>query len=192
MAPKRGDTKTQDGKKYRYAYKDGKLMWVRDRSGFNPKIGEKLKIAGRKIKQGASNVKQKVFGTPKKKQNFNAPTGTKSSNKKMAEFREDSTANKKLQKEYKSGKDITYSRRLSSQAKNQVQKTKESTTTAKSTRKTGRAAMEAKNRARLGDARVDKLKAKNKDFQAMKKGKMTKAQFIQRYPNSQTAKKARK
>ena len=61
MAPKRGDTKIQDGKKYRYAYKDGKLMWVRDLSGFNPKIGEKLKMAGRKIKQGASNVKQKVF-----------------------------------------------------------------------------------------------------------------------------------
>ena len=38
---------------------------------------------------------------------------------------------------------------------------------------------------------VDHLKAKNKDFQAMKKGQMTKAQFIKKYPNSQTAKKAR-
>ena len=62
-----------------------------------------------------------------------------------------------------------------------------STTTAKK----GKSSIEAKNRARLGDARVDKLKAKNKDFQAMKKGKMTKAQFIKKYPNSQTAKKAR-
>ena len=65
--------------------------------------------------------------------------------------------------------------------------TKTSTTTAKR----GKSSIEAKNRARLGDARVDKLKAKNKDFQAMKKGKMTKAQFIKKYPNSQTAKKAR-
>ena len=65
--------------------------------------------------------------------------------------------------------------------------TKTSTTTAKK----GKSSIEAKNRARLGDARVDKLKAKNKDFQAMKKGKMTKAQFIKKYPNSQTAKKAR-
>jgi len=65
--------------------------------------------------------------------------------------------------------------------------TKTSTTTAKR----GKSSIEAKNRARLGDARVDKLKAKNKDFQAMKKGKMTKAQFIEKYPNSQTAKKAR-
>jgi len=62
-----------------------------------------------------------------------------------------------------------------------------STTTAKK----GKSSIEAKNRARFGDARVDKLKAKNKDFQAMKKGKMTKAQFIKKYPNSQTAKKAR-
>ena len=40
-------------------------------------------------------------------------------------------------------------------------------------------------------ARVDKLRAKNRDFQAMKKKKMTKAEFIKRYPNSQTAKRAR-
>ena len=66
--------------------------------------------------------------------------------------------------------------------------TKTSTTTAKK----GKSSIEAKNRVRLGYARVDKLKAKNKDFQAMKKGKMTKAQFIKKYPNSQTAKKARK
>ena len=59
------------------------------------------------------------------------------------------------------------------------------------TTKKGKSSIEAKNRARFGDARVDKLKAKNKDFQAMKKGKMTKAQFIKKYPNSQTAKKAR-
>ena len=64
--------------------------------------------------------------------------------------------------------------------------------TSTTTAKRGKSSIEAKNRARLGDARVDKLKAKNKDFQAMKKGKMTKAQFIEKYPNSQTAKKARK
>ena len=62
----------------------------------------------------------------------------------------------------------------------------------KPVRKTGRAALEAKNRAKFGDARIDKLKAKTRDFQAMKKGKMTKAQFIEKYANSQTAKKNRK
>jgi hypothetical protein len=64
--------------------------------------------------------------------------------------------------------------------------------TSTTTAKRGKSSIEAENRARFGDARVDKLKAKNKDFQAMKKGKMTKAQFIKKYPNSQTAKKARK
>ena len=53
-----------------------------------------------------------------------------------------------------------------------------------------RAKMRAKNEARFGKAHVDKLRAKNKDFQAMKKKKMTKAEFIRRYPNSQTAKRA--
>ena len=32
----------------------------------------------------------------------------------------------------------------------------------------------------------------NKDFQKMKKGKMTKAQFIKKYPKSQTAKRSKK
>ena len=50
--------------------------------------------------------------------------------------------------------------------------------------------IEKKNRARLGDAKVDALKAKNKDFQAMKKGGMSKDDFIKKYPKSITAQKA--
>ena len=50
--------------------------------------------------------------------------------------------------------------------------------------------IEKKNRLRMGDAKVDALKAKNKDFQAMKKGKMSKADFIKKYPKSITAQKA--
>ncbi len=50
--------------------------------------------------------------------------------------------------------------------------------------------IEKKNRDRLGDSRVDALKAKNKDFQAMKKGGMSKDDFIKKYPKSITAKKA--
>ena len=51
--------------------------------------------------------------------------------------------------------------------------------------------IEKKNRARLGDAKVDALKAKNKDFQAMKKGGMSKDDFIKKYPKSITAQKAK-
>ena len=50
--------------------------------------------------------------------------------------------------------------------------------------------IEKKNRARFGDAKVDALKAKNKDFQAMKKGGMSKDDFIKKYPKSITAQKA--
>ena len=50
--------------------------------------------------------------------------------------------------------------------------------------------IEKKNRARFGDKHVDKLKAKNTDFKAMKKGTMSKADFIKKYPKSITAQKA--
>lgn len=134
--------------------------------------------------------------------NYNAPTGQTPKSgigkKKMASFREDTAANKKLQQETKdpNRKTVSYKRvtsknrsQLSDQQKKKPVKKVESNKTKTSK---GRQTIEAKNKARLGNARVEALKAKNKDFQAMKKGKMTKAQFIKKYPNSQTAKKARK
>ena len=51
--------------------------------------------------------------------------------------------------------------------------------------------IEKKNRARLGDAKVDSLKAKQVDFKAMKKGNMSKADFIAKYPNSITAQRSK-
>ena len=50
--------------------------------------------------------------------------------------------------------------------------------------------IEKKNRLKMGDAKVDALKAKNKDFQAMKKGGMSKDDFIKKYPKSITAQKS--
>jgi len=51
-------------------------------------------------------------------------------------------------------------------------------------------AIEKKNRARFGDEHVDKLKAKNKDFKLMRSKKMSKDDFIKKYPKSITAQKA--
>ena len=51
--------------------------------------------------------------------------------------------------------------------------------------------IEKKNRARLGDAKVDSLKAKQVDFKKMRKGEMSKADFIKAYPNSITAQRAK-
>ena len=49
--------------------------------------------------------------------------------------------------------------------------------------------IEFQNRKRFGDKAIDQKKAMNADFQGMKKGKMTKQEFIDKYPKSQTAKK---
>ena len=50
--------------------------------------------------------------------------------------------------------------------------------------------IEKKNRARFGDEYVDKKKAKQVDFKAMRKGTMSKDDFIKKYPKSITAQKA--
>lgn len=139
----------------------------------------------------------------KKNINYKAKTGQTPKagigKKKMASFREDTAANRKLQQETRDPNrtTVSYDRvtsknksKFSDQQKKKIVKKTEDNKSKRVSK--GRQTIEAKNRARLGDARVDKLKAKNKDFQAMKKGKMTKAQFIKKYPNSQTAKKARK
>ena len=58
-------------------------------------------------------------------------------------------------------------------------------------KKTGRTAMIKKNIARFGKDRVQMLQDKNKDFQAMKKGQMSKDDFIKKYPKSITAQRAK-
>ena len=50
--------------------------------------------------------------------------------------------------------------------------------------------IEKKNRARFGDEKVDKLKSKQADFKKMRKGEMSKADFIKAYPKSITAQRA--
>ena len=51
--------------------------------------------------------------------------------------------------------------------------------------------IEKKNRERFGDEYVDKKKAKQVDFKAMRKGTMSKDDFIKKYPNSITAQKSK-
>ena len=65
-------------------------------------------------------------------------------------------------------------------------------TATKSKKSTAKSRARAANVAIHGEKAISGLEAKNKDFQKMKKGGITKAQFIKKYPNSQTAKKAAK
>ena len=54
---------------------------------------------------------------------------------------------------------------------------------------TGRFAMRAQNVARFGEERVSFLERKNAAFQDMKKGKITKQEFVKQFPNSNLAKR---
>ena len=69
--------------------------------------------------------------------------------------------------------------------------TETQTSTTTTTPQKKMSSIEKKNRARFGDEKVDKLKSKQVDFKSMKKGNMTKDEFIKKYPNSITAQKAK-
>ena len=58
-------------------------------------------------------------------------------------------------------------------------------------KKSGRTAMIKKNIDRFGKDRVQNLQNKQVDFKAMKKGNMSKDDFINKYPNSITAQRAK-
>ena len=167
---KRGDTKTQNGVTYRYGYKNGKLQWIRSHTKFNPRIGDKLKSTWKGAKNLGSNVSRKVFGNPKTNANkkYQSTTWTKKPNNKMASFREDTKANQQLQKEHKSGSDITYQRVTSNNKKNlsnqQVDKPSDKKSSGKKMH-----AIEKKNREIHGDEAIDKLKAKHAKWKADRK-----------------------
>ena len=61
----------------------------------------------------------------------------------------------------------------------------------KTKRKTARETLREKNIARHGEAHVNKLKQKQVDFKKMRKGTMSKADFIAKYKNSITAQRSK-
>jgi hypothetical protein len=161
-------------------------MAEKKKKGFLSRIKDSLKIK----KRGLSGANKEL----RRKRGRNLK-----SNIKMASFREDTKANQKLQAEAKDPNKnyTTYTKvnktnkaKLSDQHK--VKPKVKSKTGAKSSN-TGKkmSAIEKRNRDRLGDARVDKLKAKQVDFKKMRKGSMSKADFIKKYPKSITAQKAK-
>ena len=166
---KRGDTKTQNGVTYRYGYKNGKLQWIRSHTKFNPRIGDKLKSTWKGAKNLGSNVSRKVFGNPKTDANkkFQSTTWKKKPNNKMASFREDTKENQQLQKEHKSGSDVTYTR-VTSKNKEKLSSNKVDKSSTKSSGKKMHA-IEKKNREIHGDERINKLKADHAKWKADRK-----------------------
>lgn len=119
-----------------------------------------------KVNKSRGLKTQYSSNSARKKQNFNAPTGTKKVDKRFPSFRENPEANRKLQDERIKNKDTkeTYSRKLSIKAK----KTK--TTPTKSSSKKMHA-IEKRNRERFGDAHVDRLKRQHEAFKKRRKKK---------------------
>ena len=135
------------------------------------------------IKQGIEDAKK--TGIP----NNTAVQGGAMSQK----AREDAAFNRGERKARKDLKDPTLNDNMKKKTdppKATDTKSQTSTTTTAPQKKMS--SIEKKNRARFGDERVDMLKAKNKDFQSMKKGKMTKQEFIDKYPKSITAQRQNK
>ena len=94
----------------------------------------------------------------------------------MSSFKIDKTS-----KEYKKAKKINESIPISGS----------STTKTKKQRLTAREKLRQENINRHGESHVNKLKAKQADFKKMKKGGMSKAAFIAKYPKSITAQRSK-
>tara|TARA_R100001443_G_scaffold86895_1_gene93519 strand:- start:494 stop:1054 length:561 start_codon:yes stop_codon:yes gene_type:complete len=175
MAPKRGDKKVQNGVTYRYGSRNGKLQWIKSNEGLNlvGATGKKLKKIRDQISGGVGKAYNKAFGNPKTDVNkkYKAKTWKKKPNEKLATWREDSTENKKLQQERKSGSDETYSRKTTNNNKKKVVNKKGGGSSSSSGKKMG--SIEKKNRKIHGDTAINKLKIKHADWKkARKEGKL--------------------
>tara|TARA_R100000081_G_scaffold10862_1_gene4331 strand:- start:55 stop:510 length:456 start_codon:yes stop_codon:yes gene_type:complete len=149
------------------------MSQVRSDTPFIKKLKEILKIKPR--------VKNK---------NYNAKIGTKTPDRRFASFRENTEENKKLQKEAKDPrKNIrTYKRVTSENKKNFSDQHKVTNTNTKTNSKnkkpkagSARERLRAKNVKRFGKAHVDRLVAKNKEFQAAKKDKEKMKAYRKKY-----------
>ena len=143
---------------------------------------EKLKLKKQREKETANEVLNQTSEKskkPVKKKNLYDKYGDRLKN--ISEKSKKETKNKEILK----------------RAKENLNKPKDSSkTTSPSSspkkRMTAREKMRAKNVERFGQAHVDKLRAKHADFKKMKKRELSKADFIKKYPKSQTAKRSRR
>ena len=84
----------------------------------------KQKKANTKPNRGLKIRRTERSSKVNRNKDYNAPTATKTADKRFSTFRVDSNKNLKLQKERQKGNTETYSRKLSPQAKKQTTETK--------------------------------------------------------------------
>ena len=137
-------------------------MAEKKKKGFLSRIKDSLKIKKRGLSGANLELKRKRGRTLK-------------SNTKMASFREDTKANKKLQAEAKDpNKDYTTYTKVNKTNKSKLSdqhKVKPKTGAKSSNTGKKMSAIEKRNRERFGDAHVDKLKARHKAFKEARRKK---------------------
>jgi len=155
------------------------------------------KIKKRKAERKAERQRKEKLKLKKDKESVNEtlnqkPVKKKSKNEKT---RENIQKSREVIEKYKNkDKPSAEKERLVNTAKENINKKKTTTTTSDKPKKrmTAREKLRAKNVERFGQEHVDKLRAKHADFKKMKKKEMSKADFIKKYPKSQTAKRSRR
>ena len=83
----------------------------------------------------------------------------------------------------KNGISNNVGKKIKSTTSNKTSKSKSNTTSKMSW-------VEKENRKKFGDKAIDQTKKQHSDWKSMRKGDMSKADFIKKYPNSVTAKEA--
>ena len=166
---------------------------------------DKRKAKRKAIKEARKN-KLKV----QKEQNKETINTLLEKNKEPSKQKPKLVGDRKRYQEHRKGVEETFGKKKTNEEKTQenIKKSKEvidkykkkqdqpkvktSKTAKPKKRLTAREKLRAKNVERFGEAHVAHLQAKHADFKKMKKREMSKADFIKKYPKSQTAKRSRR
>ena len=193
---KHGDTrgwKEKTGTGYKWEVKNGKGKWVRYRN-------HKRQISNTLTLTGNVDIPGRIKDAPRRwERRITAPF--RWVNKKAKESKE--RRKKEGIGEFVDKEKLKIKKETLNRAKENLNKTNESSSKTSSktssssspkkrVRRTGREALRAKNVERFGQKHVDHLRAKHADFKKMKRKEMSKADFIKKYPKSQTAKRSRR
>ena len=177
------DTSNSDASDYGFDDKGNKRK--------QPSATDTLKIIDKSNKQAADLEKKELsepdFDDPNRKINRGGPMPQpEKTDIKKDDKKDDKKDIKKDEKPEVKKKDKLLSTHIPI-----VSKTKLGSTVRPVKPGSARDKMIAKNELRHGSDKIVNLRSMNADFQRMKKGEITKADFIKQYPKSQTAKKAK-
>ncbi len=204
-SPKPGDKRgwnEKTGTGYKWEVKNGKGKWIRYRNN-KRQISNTLSVTGNvDVVGGLKNLPRKVITAPwrfarnvykiGKHSTYKQKDGTtltrEEAIKKVKANKEKAKINKETLNRAK--ENLNKKENNNNNKENNSSKISKETSSSKK-RMTAREKLRAKNVERFGKKHVDHLMAKNVDFQKMKKKKMSKADFIKKYPKSITAQRSK-